>query len=203
MQPFAVPCTIVKPHNRQAALNQAVYRHNDQLLHLKICTEESNRRIGIRHQKEIDEGHHKRTEGVHNKRWKAKGKNAADHPLLQMKAFDFYLHLLLFPQQQGKCQEHGQRIARDSSHRSAADSHSRENTNPKNQDGIEYKIDHHARNLEPHRGNHIPGGLYHLLDGDMHHIGDLHERTYAHIGNAQLIDFFIIGECPKVGFHNQ
>ena len=49
----------------------------------------------------------------------------------------------------------------------------------------------------------ISGALYHLLDGDMHHIGDLHERTYAHIGNAQLIDFFIIGKCPKVGFHNQ
>ena len=37
----------------------------------------------------------------------------------------------------------------------------------------------------------------------MHHVGNLHERTYAHIGKAQLINFFVIGECPKVGFHNQ
>ena len=120
-----------------------------------------------------------------------------------MKAFDFYLHFLLFAQQQSKRQNHGQQITRNSSHRSTADSHSRKNTNTKNQDRVEYKIDHHARNLKPHGSNHVPGGLYHLLDCDMHHIGDLHERTYAHIGNAQLIDFFIIGECPKVGFHNQ
>ena len=120
-----------------------------------------------------------------------------------MKAFDFYLHLLLFAQQQSKRQNHGQQIARNGSYRSAADSHSRENANTKNQDGIEYKIDHHARNLKPHGSNHVPGGLYHLLDGDMHHIGNLHERTHAHIGDAQLINFFIIGKRPKIGFHNQ
>ena len=120
-----------------------------------------------------------------------------------MKAFDFYLHLLLFPQQQDKCQNHGQQIACNRSHRSAADSHSRENTNTKNQDGVEHKVDHHARDLEPHGSDHIPGGLYHLLDGDMHHIGNLHERTHAHIGNAQLIDFFITGKRPKIGLHNQ
>ena len=61
--------------------------------------EESDRRIGIRHQKQIDKGHHKRTEGVHDKRWQAKGKNTVDHLLFQMKAFDFYLHFLLFAQQ--------------------------------------------------------------------------------------------------------
>ena len=86
MQPFAVACAVVKPHDRRTALNQAVYRHNNQLLHLKICAEESDRRIGIRHQKQINEGYHKRTEGVHNKRWQAKGKNTADHLFLQMKA---------------------------------------------------------------------------------------------------------------------
>ena len=85
MQPFAVACAVVKPHDRQTALNQAVYRHNNQLLHLKICAEESDRRIGIRHQKQIDKGHHKRTEGVHDKRWQAKGKNTVDHLLFQMK----------------------------------------------------------------------------------------------------------------------
>ena len=53
------------------------------------------------------------------------------------------------------------------------------------------------------RSNHVPSSLYHLLDCDMHHVGNLHERTYAHIGKAQLINFFVIGECPKVGFHNQ
>ena len=37
----------------------------------------------------------------------------------------------------------------------------------------------------------------------MHHIGYLHERAHAHIGDTQLIDFFITGECPKVGPHNQ
>ena len=45
--------------------------------------------------------------------------------------------------------------------------------------------------------------LYHLLDCDMRHVRNLHERTYAHIGHTQLINFFIIGECSKVGFHNQ
>ena len=35
MQPFAVACAVVKPHDRQTALDQAVYRHNNQLLHLK------------------------------------------------------------------------------------------------------------------------------------------------------------------------
>ena len=69
VQPISVSRTVVKPHNRQTALNQAVYCHNDQLLHLKIRTEECNRRIGIRHQKQIDECHHKRTEGIHNERW--------------------------------------------------------------------------------------------------------------------------------------
>ena len=120
MQPSAVARAVVKPHDRQTALDQAVYRHNDQLLHLKICAEESDRRIGIRHQEQIDEGHHKRTEGVHNKRWQAQGKNTADHLLLQMKAFDLYPHLLLFAQQQSQRQNHGQQIARDRSHRSAA-----------------------------------------------------------------------------------
>ena len=43
MQPISVSRTVVKPHNRQTALNQAVYCHNDQLLHLKIRTEECNR----------------------------------------------------------------------------------------------------------------------------------------------------------------
>ena len=97
MQPFAVACAIVKPHNWQTTLDQTVYCHNNQLLHLKICTEESDRRIRIRHQKQIDEGHHKRTEGVHNKRWQAKGKNTADHLFLQMKTFDFYLHFCFLP----------------------------------------------------------------------------------------------------------
>ena len=99
MQPFAVACAVVKPHDRQTALNQAVYRHNNQLLHLKICAEESDRRIGIRHQKQIDKGHHKRTKGVHDKRWQDQCKNTLDHLLFQMKAFDLYLHFLLFTKQ--------------------------------------------------------------------------------------------------------
>ena len=45
MQPFTVAPRIVKPHDRQTALDQAVYRHNDQLLHLKIRAEESDCRI--------------------------------------------------------------------------------------------------------------------------------------------------------------
>ena len=57
--------------------------------------------------------------------------------------------------------------------------------------------------LEAHGSNHVPGSLYHLLDCDMRHVRNLHERTYAHIGKTQLINFFVIGECPKVGFHNQ
>ena len=120
-----------------------------------------------------------------------------------MKAFDFYLHFLLFAQQQSKCQNHGQQIACNGSYRSAADSHSWENTNPKNQNGVEHEVDDHARDLEPHGSDHVSGGLYHLLDGDMHHIGNLHEGAHTHIGDAQLINFFIIGECPKIGFHNQ
>ena len=134
MQPFTVARAIVKPHDRQTALDQAVYRHNDQLLHLKIRAEESDCRIGIRHQKQIDEGHHKRTEGIHNERRQSKGENAADQPLLQTKSFDLYPHFLFFAQQQDKCQNHGQQIACNSSHRSATDSHSGENANPKNQD---------------------------------------------------------------------
>ena len=99
MQPISVSRTVVKPHNRKTALDQPVDRHDNQLLHLKIRTEESDCRIGIGDQKQIDKGHHKRTEGVHDKRWQAKGKNTVDHLLFQMKAFDFYLHFLLFAQQ--------------------------------------------------------------------------------------------------------
>ena len=41
MQPFAVACAIVKPHNWQTTLDQTVYCHDDQLLHLKICAEKA------------------------------------------------------------------------------------------------------------------------------------------------------------------
>ena len=99
MQPFAVACAVVKPHDRQTALNQAVYRHNNQLLHLKICAEESDRRIGIGDQKKVYKSHHKRTKGIHNKRRQSKGENTANQPLLQMKSFDLYPHFLLFAQQ--------------------------------------------------------------------------------------------------------
>ena len=32
----------------------------------------------------------------------------------------------------------------------------------------------------------------------MHHVGNLHERTYAHIGKTQLINFFVIGEYLRI-----
>ena len=107
MQPISVSRTVVKPHNRKTALDQPVDRHDNQLLHLKIRTEESDCRIGIGDQKKVYKSHHKRTKGIHNKRRQSKGENTANQPLLQMKSFDLYPHFLLFAQQQGKCQNHG------------------------------------------------------------------------------------------------
>ena len=182
---------------------QAVDRHHDQLLDLEICAEERNGRGGVCSEKQVDDRHHKGAQRVHDKGRQTQSKHTPHSGPLPTKAIYADANLLICAQQHGKGQQHGERVAAHSGHGSAADAHGREGANAKNQQRIKDKIKYNTRDLEPHGADHIASGLDHLLDGDVHHVGDLHKGAYTHIGNAERVSRGVAGKRLEIGRQNQ
>ena len=120
-----------------------------------------------------------------------------------MKAVDSDGNLLFRKKQHPECQKHGKAVPADGGDRSPPYPHCRERADSENQKRIKDKIEHDSCDLKPHGGQHISGGLYHFLDGNMNHIGDLHKGAHTHILQTQRINFRILCERSKIRLHQQ
>ena len=94
-QPLPVLGAVIIPHHRHTALDQAVYRHSNQLLDLEIDPEKCHRGQRIRYQEDVRKDDHQSPQRIHYQRRKPHDENFPEQSPFDTESLDFNLNFLI------------------------------------------------------------------------------------------------------------